>query len=179
MLEWCYDVFFASFDFEINNVVPEIQVTEVRNGLISTAWTEVEGALAYNLYRNDELIAENLTETAYNDTEMPLDTVHCYAVTAVFEKGVSSASEPACARYYTGLEEGRTAVSIFPNPTSDKVTIQCADMTQIEVYSIEGKLVRCLKVEDGACQIDGLESGVYMLRILRGDEVFVRRVVKM
>ena len=179
MLEWCYDVFFASFDFEINNVVPEIHVTEVRNGLISTAWTEVEGALAYNLYRNDELIAENLTETAYNDTEMPLDTVHCYAVTAVFEKGVSSASEPACARYYTGLEEGRTAVSVFPNPTSDKVTIQCADMTQIEVYSIEGKLVRSLKVEDGACQIDGLESGVYMLRILRGDEVFVRRVVKM
>jgi hypothetical protein len=51
-------------------------------------------------------------------------------------------------------------------------------MTQIDIYSVEGKLVRSLKVEDDAVQIDGLESGIYMLRIMKGDEVIVRKVVK-
>jgi hypothetical protein len=34
-------------------------------------------------------------------------------------------------------------------------------------------------VEDDSCQIDNLENGIYMLRIRKGDETLVRRVVKM
>ena len=56
--------------------------------------------------------------------------------------------------------------------------IQSSGMNQIDIYSIDGKLVRSLKVEDDTVQIDGLESGIYMLRIIKGDEVIVRKVVK-
>jgi len=168
----------ARFTFEVTNIAPEIRITEVRQGLMSTAWTEVDGAIAYNLYRDDELIAENLTETTYNDTEMALDAQHCYAVASVFEKGVSDKSEAACANYFTGLMENNGKVNIYPNPTSDKVTIECAGMTLIEVYSAEGKLVERIKVEGDAYQLDGLESGVYTVRILKGEETLVRRIVK-
>jgi len=168
----------SEFWFVVTNIAPEIRFTDVRQGLMATAWNEVEGAMAYNLYRDGELIAENLTETAYNDTEMSIDARHCYAVQSVFEKGISDLGEEACANYFTGVDENDGKLSIYPNPTSDKVTVECAGMSQIDIYTVEGKLIRSLKVEDDAVQLDGLESGVYMLRIYKGEETLIRKIVK-
>ena len=169
----------TEFVFEVTNIAPEILITDVHEGYISMAWNEVDGAIAYNLYRNDELVAENFMETTYSDTEMTLNAQHCYVVVSVFEKGVSDKSESACANYFAGLGENDGKVNIYPNPTSDKVTIECAGMTQIEVYSAEGKLVERIKVEDDTYQLDGLESGTYTLRIRKGEAVLVRKVIKM
>ena len=169
----------AQFDFKVNNTAPEIRFTDVREGMMATAWNAVEGAIAYNLYRDGEMIAENLTGTSYNDTEMAINAQHCYAVQSVFEKGVSDKSAEVCANYFAGIGENDSKVSIFPNPTFDQVTIECIGMTLIEVYSVEGKLVQRVQAEGDTYQLVGLESGVYTLRIRKGDETFVRRVVKM
>jgi subtilisin family serine protease len=170
---------FVCAEVKVCFIAPEIRITDVHEGYITMDWTEVDGAIAYNLYRDDELIAENLTETTYNDTEMALNAKHCYAVASVFEKGVSDKSEAACANYFSGLGENDGKVNIYPNPTSDKVTVKCAGMSLIEVYSAEGKLVQHINVEGDTCQLDGLERGVYMLRIHQGGEVVTRKVVKM
>lgn len=169
----------AQFDFKVNNTVPEIRFTDVREGVMATAWNAVDGAIAYNLFRDGELIVENMMETSYNDTEMAINAQHCYAVQSVFEKGVSDKSGEVCANYYAGVGENDSKISIFPNPTSDQVTIECIGMTLIEVYSLEGKLVQRIQPEGDTYQLVGLESGVYTLRIRKGDETFVRRVVKM
>ena len=52
-------------------------------------------------------------------------------------------------------------------------------MTMLEVYSAEGKLVQRVKVDGDAYELCGLESGVYTLRIMKGESAFIRRVVKM
>jgi len=169
----------AEFEFAVTNVFPEIRISNVREGLMATTWTVVDGVIAYNLFRDGEMIAEHLDETTYDDTEMAIDAQHCYAVQSVFEKGVSSLSEAACANYFSGVGENEGKVAIFPNPTSDKVTIQCEGMTLVEVWSAEGKLVQRIEVEGDTYQLDGLESGVYTLRIMKGDEPLVRRVVKL
>jgi subtilisin family serine protease len=170
----------SEFTFEVINVVPEITKTSVNvsEAAINVEWNAVEGAIAYNLYRDGERIAENYTETTYNDTEMAPDMQHCYTVQAVFEKGVSDQSEVACANYFIGLAENDGKVSIYPNPTSDKVTIECAGMTQIEVYSADGKLVQRIKVEGDTHQLDDLEVGNYTLRIKSGGNIFVRSIIK-
>ena len=168
----------TQFMFTVTNLVPEIRITEVHEGIMATAWTAVDGAVAYNLYRDAELIAENYTETSYNDREMPLNAQHCYTVAAVFPKGVSDESEGACANYFQGVDETDSKVKIFPNPTTDKMTVECVGMTQIEIYSAEGKLVQRIEVENDVYQIDGLESGVYMLRIMKAEEVLTRKVIK-
>ena len=169
----------ATYWCAATNIAPEIRITDVHEGLMATAWNTVDDAIAYNLFRDGELMAENLNVTTYNDTEMVLNAQHCYAVQSVFEKGVSDLSEAACANYFAGVGENDTKVAIFPNPTTDKVTIQCEGMTWIEVYSTEGKLVQRIKVDGAAYQLDGLESGIYTLRILKGEEVLVSRVVKL
>ena len=171
--------FAAEFAFEVKNMAPEVRITNVREGLIAMAWDAVDGANAYNLYRDNELIADNLTVTTYNDTEMAIDAQHCYAVQSVFEKGVSDMGEAACANYFHGLGENDGKLSIYPNPTSDKVNIECQGMSLIEVYNVEGKLVQRIQVEGDAYQLDGLDNGIYTLRIHKGEAVLVRRVVKM
>lgn len=52
-------------------------------------------------------------------------------------------------------------------------------MTYIEVYSVEGKLIQSVKVANDVYQINGLESGIYLVRILKGEETLVRKIVKM
>ena len=181
--EDCLSLIASCFIESVYNIAPEIRITDVREGFIKMAWNEVDypwaTAIAYNLYRDGEMIAEHLTATAYNDTEMAINMQHCYAVQSVFEKGVSDLSEAACANYFTGLDENGGKVSLFPNPTSDKVTIQCEGMTLIEVWSTEGKLVHRIKVDGDTYELNGLESGVYTLRIMKGAEALVRRVVKL
>ncbi len=168
---------------DVFTTAPEIHIADVHDGYITTEWETIEAwwadADAFNLYRDGELIAENLTETSYKDTGMAINMQHCYAVQAVFEKGVSNLSEAACANYFVGLDENDDKVAIFPNPTTDKVTIQCAGMSLIEVWSAEGKLVKRIKVEGDTYKLTGLESGVFTLRILKGEEVVTRKVIKM
>ncbi len=169
----------AELSFEVTNVVPGIRFNDVREGHMVTEWDAVDGATAYKLYRDGELLAENLSVTTYDDSEMAINMQHCYAVQTVFEKGISDLGEAVCANYFTGLDENEGKVSLFPNPTSDKVTIQCEGMTMLEVYSAEGKLVQRIKVDGDAYELSGLESGVYTLRIMKGESAFIRRVVKM
>ena len=169
----------AELTFEVTNVAPEIRFNDVREGHMVTEWDAVDGAIAYKLYRDGELLTENLTVTTYDDSEMAINMQHCYAVQTVFEKGISDLGEAVCANYFTGLDENEGKVSLFPNPTSDKVTIQCEGMTMLEVYSAEGKLVQRVKVDGDAYELSGLESGVYTLRIMKGESAFIRRVVKM
>ena len=169
----------AEFHFDVTNAAPEIRIVEVREGLISVAWDAIDGAITYVLRRDSTQIdLPEALSLQYNDTEMLMNAQHCYTVIAYFEKGHTDVSEAACANYFHNVGENVGQVSIFPNPTFDKVTIQCPGMTLIEVYSAEGKLVQRIKVEGDAYQLYGLESGVYTLRIMNGNDVFVRSIIK-
>ncbi|MCF0201535.1 MAG: T9SS type A sorting domain-containing protein, partial [Bacteroidales bacterium] len=81
--------------------------------------------------------------------------------------------------YYTGIDEQEQGLSIYPNPTADKVVIECEGMTRVEVYNVEGKRVSAVETQGDSYEVDGLQNGVYMLRIFKGDVVIVRKVVKM
>lgn len=61
--------------------------------------------------------------------------------------------------------ETKQNVSVFPNPASGAVTIQCLGMRLIEVYSMEGKLLRRIEVDNDTYQIEGLGSGIYLFCI--------------
>ena len=80
---------------------------------------------------------------------------------------------------WDGIKETALNANLFPNPTRDNVTIQCEGMRQVEIYSIDGRLVQSLSVNGSECLIEGLESGVYMVRIGTDEGSVVRKMVKM
>ncbi len=69
------------------------------------------------------------------------------------------------------------AVTVYPNPTANRVTVNGATVTEIEVISLEGR--RCLSVKGvNTVDLGGLPNGVYMLRISTPQAATMRRIVK-
>ena len=75
-------------------------------------------------------------------------------------------------------EQNDNQALVFPNPSQDAFTVQCDDMTRIEVFSMDGRLVKTMEYNGSQCQIEGLENGVYVLQISRGGRKLVQRIVK-
>lgn len=75
-------------------------------------------------------------------------------------------------------EQNDNQALVFPNPSQDAFTVQCDDMTRIQVFSMDGRLVKTMESNGSQCQIEGLENGVYVLQISRGGRKLVQRIVK-
>ena len=75
-------------------------------------------------------------------------------------------------------EQNDNQALVFPNPSQDAFTVQCDDMTRIEVFSMDGRMVKTMESNGSQCQIEGLENGVYVLQISRGGRKLVQRIVK-
>ena len=69
--------------------------------------------------------------------------------------------------------------SIFPNPSHDSFTIVCQGMRLVKVFSIDGKLLKTIQVNNAQCQLDGLGSGIYFVRIEAENSVIVNKIVKL
>ena len=65
----------------------------------------------------------------------------------------------------------------FPNPSTGLVNIQCEGMRYLELISMEGKCIKNLEVNDSSLQIDGLEKGVYLVRVISDEGVTATKVV--
>ena len=65
-----------------------------------------------------------------------------------------------------GIEEDETSsvISVFPNPSKRKVTIEGVEVAKVQVYNTFGQLVRIVR-ETNELNVAGLPEGVYLLRI--------------
>ena len=101
--------------------------------------------------------------------------------TAAYSNGYGSDRLPS--RYYilpreitavTGISEnGKTAYSVYPNPTSDNITLNVSgDATHAILYNVMGMQVANQTVTVGANSVNmsQLPAGVYFLRIFNGKE---------
>ena len=80
---------------------------------------------------------------------------------------------------WDGVSENTLSVSIYPNPFHDIVTIEGEDLRQVQLYSVDGRLVKTISVSGSSCQIEGLDRGVYLLRIETRKRMAVRKIVKL
>ena len=95
---------------------PVLAATATSYDRISLSWNAVNGAIKYNVYDGNGIIAENIIETSYVVTGLNPETNYCYTVTAVNDKGEESAkSEQACAT--------TEAAPAFPAPTDLQATV--------------------------------------------------------
>jgi hypothetical protein len=82
-----------------------------------------------------------------------------------------------------GVDENEAAgLKIFPNPSSDKVTVHCEHMESITVVSVTGQKIASMEVNDDHAEVDlsYLHPGVYVLEIhVRDDARCFTRVSKL
>jgi len=68
-------------------------------------------------------------------------------------------------------------ITVYPNPTNGKVTINADDVKRIDVYNINGQLVKSVS-ENNIVDISTLPSGFYTLRVAAIKSSFVCKVIK-
>lgn len=77
-------------------VSPDVTAT-AGSSYVSISWQPVESAVTYKLFRDDLLIADNLTTTAFVDDNLPAGVQYGYKVMSVCPLGFSSLSAPVFA----------------------------------------------------------------------------------
>ena len=139
----------------------------------SMATPLVTGTIALMLSKNPELtpaqIDEILERTAVKITEHKSND---------FGSGFLDAYAAVQAVDYDGVTEKEQEVSVYPNPTSGDFTVACEGMSLIQVFSMDGKLVQSLETRNDTEQIRGLDDGVYLIQITKGNIKINRRIIK-
>lgn len=134
----------------------------------------VSGTIALMLSKNRELtpaqIDEILENTAVKFTEHKSNDYGSGRIDAL---AALNAVDP------DGIKEQSIAVEIFPNPSKESFTIHCEGLKRVSVYSVDGRLVKAFEVNGKRCSIEGLERGVYMVRMETERGIVLRKVVKM
>ena len=75
-------------------------------------------------------------------------------------------------------DPGLTNISIYPNPVIDKLFIQgLLHETKVSIYNVLGKLV-VSKTTLKAIDVDHLQSGIYIVKIVDGKKETVKKFIK-
>jgi surface protein len=75
-------------------------------------------------------------------------------------------------------DQNQLDISIYPNPVIDKLFIQgLSNPTKISVYDILGKLVLS-KTTSSEINVDNLQSGIYIIKIVDEQKEIIRKFIK-
>ena len=136
----------------------------------------VAGIVALMLSKNPELtpmeICQILEETSVRLTPTKSN------VTGVGRVDALAAVNAVPTWDYVATSQ-ESQVLVFPNPSNDGFNIQCEGLIGIEVFSMDGKMIKSIVPMGSQCTIDGLSSGMYLVRIVSEQGLTVRKIVKL
>jgi len=80
-------------------------------------------------------------------------------------------------------ESKRLDFDMYPNPASEEITIQLPSGSgdaSIELYDYIGRLALSKKItlSDATVMVQGLSSGIYILKVLAGDKIGAKKFIK-
>jgi hypothetical protein len=74
--------------------------------------------------------------------------------------------------------EAEDNLQIYPVPSSDQFTISGPSVQQVNIYSLEGRLVQSLsQPTSNQVSIKNLSSGVYFVAIVKAGKTYSRKLV--
>ncbi len=118
--------------------------------------------LGYNVYRDDELIAENVASTSYTDNAAP-EGNHTYYVTAVWKEGESNSSESYEASVISGISAAKTLGSVSVTTSRNLLTVNGAAGQRVEVMNLAGQtLFRGVAGDNTSVSVS---CGAYLVKV--------------
>ena len=160
-----------------------VQNLSVNDKTISWETPEQGVPTGYNVFVNDNLVAENITETSY--TFKSGKNKNIVEVFALYNEkssvGVSLFTETET-NDTTAITENTTSISIYPNPANDRLYIEAeGEIENVVIYDIYGRH-QVTKTpshqEMTSVNVSGLKAGIYFVKINTENGEIVKRFIK-
>lgn len=165
---------------------------------INVTWTTSANATSYDLYRNGNLYAQNLTGNSFLNTYLinagSTYTFYMVAKNAngsiVNSNGTLSRTAVSCfsARIANPESTSEHGATLFPNPNNGKFTVQLNEVPESNVsytiYDVTGKIVQRREISTNdissgiEIDISAQASGVYIINITAGEKEFSKKLIK-
>lgn len=161
---------------------------------MNVTWTTSSNATSYDLYRNGNLYAQDLTGNSFLNTYL-INAGSTYTFSMVAKNangtisnsnGTLSRTAVSCARPGTGTTAGNEII-VSPNPTSGLFSIQLANnraqKVSYAIFDITGKLVQQKTVDttgESSISIDIslLAAGTYLININTDGTTVSKKIVR-
>lgn len=168
----------------------------VEVGLVRIEWIAPEDRIPdsytvviHDVIGNDTIfIADitDLTETKYEERR-PIDfTSRIYQVKAIYPECESEFALTANGDDFVyivdlSVDEYQMNLKLYPNPTNGQLTVAAEEMTTVSVYNSIGQCVMEVAAKDGVALLDlnGMQNGIYMVRVRTSAGSVMQKVVKM
>lgn len=164
---------------------------------INVTWTTSANATSYDLYRNGNLYAPDLTGNAFLNTYL-INAGSTYTFTMVAKNASGSTNNSNGTISRTAVSCARPAaqapvklkggdIKLYPNPNSGIFTLDMSSMPNITgsytVYDITGKAIRKKDIDTSAStdvtiDISEFASGTYLINIKAGGNEISKQFVK-
>ena len=163
---------------------------------INVTWTASANATAYDIYRNGNLYASDVTGTSFLNTYL-INAGQTYTFSMVAKNnsgtiansnGTRSVTAISCAGRKDSTDFSMSSeVVVYPNPSSDFINLQFSNITaksvNVNIFDINGRLVKKLEVnpENSAEQrvdISTFSNGTYFINGVIDNKEFVKKFIK-
>jgi hypothetical protein len=153
--------------------IDDLSVVQKTKGASSKAFND------YTVYLDGVEVATNVTENQYVFTGL-VPGNYIAGVKAVYTSGASAVVTKDFTIEPVNINTlDPNSFTIHPNPVADNLFIQTTLLVErIEIYDLQGKLVKVVTNNTQVIPVSDLKSGVYMIKITTDKGISTQRFVK-
>lgn len=134
-------------------------------------------ARAYFIYKdweNDDWIEVDVPTDGYVEIQLEdlkPETYYEYGLVLIFTDCIMLSSAPMGFQtaVYDAVADNGVSVLVYPNPASDVVHIQGVEVSEVQVFDFQGRLVKTV-CGTNEISVSDLPGGTYVIRIIYSDE---------
>ena len=168
------DKFFIEVDWSTTPRDLQAKLNEEATA-ITLYWKPSFQASSYSIIRNGNCIGET-TDNMFVDDDL-IEGQCCYQVVA-HGPDIDELSEEICLSL--SVDEHAFDIKLYPNPTSDRITIEADELLSVGLYNLFGQ--RLMEVDsDGdklVLDMSHLPDGIYMIKVRMVYGTVMEKVVK-
>ena len=146
-------------------------------------WHEAITAESYDIYRNGDLIAQNLTETEFVDSDITSQSNYCYFIIGKTGNVSSSRSNTACIDWtlLTEEESEQSGLHLYPNPATTLLFVKANGMKHISIFNTLGQCVyeKDTEIDCETISISDLPQGHYIIKVAGAEGITIEKFVKL
>ena len=180
------EIFNSCFLQEYTSHPYPVQNLTAKDKIISWEAPEQSEPTGYNVIVNNELVANNITETSYNITTTKdknvIEVVALYNDKSSISVSLFTDDETEIEDDTTSITEHYQIINLYPNPVNDRLYIETLTQTlTVEIYDVYGRhQVTETPSHQGNLTIDlsNLKSGIYFVKIKTEEGNIVKRIIK-